>query len=379
MKITRNRFVALVLFLALLVVGSAANALATAEGIHVVVLEGTPHERGITHGKVLKAEIEHLVKDWKADLKRSYGVDPDELVELFLAETDFVPAIERWTPGLMDEVRGIAAGSEIDFDTILAYNLPDEFWANAGEIVRNRCTSIGVDAQAGRPALVAQNLDIPGWYHHHPTVLHVKHEGSDLESFVVTIPGCVGANGLNNRSVGVCVNTILQLKPSRKGLPVAFVVRGILAQETHEKALEFLRTIEHASGQNYIVGGRETAPGFECSQRVVERFVPFEDAKLTYHTNHPLVNENYRPSYVQRLKESGPYQCPRLDTLQEQLTGETKNDRDAIRQALSTRNAGVPINNSSTYVCTIMVLAGRPELHVAAGRPDEVPFEILRF
>ena len=379
MKTPRNRLVALVLFLALLVVAPAANALATAEGIHVVVLEGSAHERGITHGKTLKAEIEHLVNDWKADLKRSYGVEPDELVELFLAETDFVPAIERWTPGLMDEVRGIAEGSEIDFDTILAYNLPDEFWANAGEIVRNRCTSLGVDAREGRPTLVAQNLDIPGWYHHHPTVLHVKHEDSDLESFVVTVPGLVGANGLNNRAVGVCVNTILQLKPSRKGLPVAFVVRGILAQETHAKALEFVRTIEHASGQNYVVGGLEVAPGFECSQRVVTQYVPFEGAKLTYHTNHPLANENYRPAYVQRLEESGPYECPRLATLQERLTGDSKNDLDAIKGALSTRNAGVPINNPATYVCTIMVLSDRPELHVAAGRPDEVPFEILRF
>ncbi len=375
MQLSRRRVVAFIALVAILVAGAPARA----EGIHVVVLEGTPYERGVTHGETLKSEIEHLVQDWKADLRHTYGTDPDALVELFLAETNFVPAIERWTPGLLDELRGIAAGSGIDFDTILAYNLPDELWANGPEIVRNRCTSIGVDAQGDAPAYVAQNLDIPGWYHHHPTVLHVKHADSDLESFVVSVPGLVGANGVNNRSVGVCVNTILQLKPSRTGLPVAFVVRGILAQESHAQALEFVRTIEHASGQNYIVGGPETAPGFECSQRVVTRFVPFEGAQWTYHTNHPLANENHRASYARRLTESGPYACPRFATLQELLKAGTQVDRETIEKTLSTRNAGIPINNSSTYVCTIMVLAEEPELHVSAGRPDEVPFEVLRF
>jgi hypothetical protein len=350
---------------------------ASADEIHVVVLEGTPHERGVQHGKALCSEIEHLVNAWKADLKRNHGMEPDAFIKLFLDETDFIPAIERWTPGLMDEVRGIAEGSGIDFETIFAFQLPDEIWANAGEIVRNRCSSIGVDARDGRPTLAAQNLDIPGWYHHHPTVLHIKQE--DLESFVVTVPGLVGANGLNNRSVAVCVNTLLQLKPSRKGLPVAFVVRGILSKKTHAEALEFVRTIEHASGQNYIVAGPEEAQSLECSQRLVARFVPFVDAKLTFHTNHPLANENYRPAYVKRLDEKGPYHCDRFVTLAKRMKGDSKIDVDAIKNLLGLRNPGVPINNASTYVCTIMVLKEEPELHISAGRPDEVPFEVLTF
>jgi hypothetical protein len=369
----------LVLFIAAILLFAVANAFTATEDLHVLVLEGSPCDRGLKHGKMLRAEILHLVDAWKADLKRSYGMKPDELIELFLAETDFIPAIERWTPGLMDEVRGIAEGSGVDFKTIFAYQLPDEMWANAGEIVRNRCTSIGIDAKDGRPALAAQNLDIPGWYHLHPTVLHIKHDDSDLESFVVTVPGLVGANGLNNRSVAVCVNTLLQLKPSRKGLPVAFVVRGILAQKTHAAALQFVRKIEHASGQNYIVAGPEEAPSLECSMQVVEPYIPFEGAGWTYHTNHPLANRNYRPAHLKRLKEAGPYRCDRLETLEKLLKSDSKIDLDLIKKVLGTRNAGVPINNPSTYVCTIMVLTEKPELHISPGRPDAFPFEILHF
>ena len=38
--------------------------------IRVVNLSGTPRERGIAHGKEMKAEIHALVKLWKADLKK---------------------------------------------------------------------------------------------------------------------------------------------------------------------------------------------------------------------------------------------------------------------------------------------------------------------
>lgn len=385
-----KRLAAGALLLALIGSGAAASAHAPAQeaakrGVHVLSLRGSPLERGLAHGQALRPEIQHLVRAWKADLEETHGRDPDELIRLFLAETDFVPAIERWTPGLMDEVRGIAQGCEIDFETILAYQLPDEMWANAGEIAREHCTSLGADAQDGRPTFVAQNLDIPTWYHTRVTVLHLEHQGTDLESLVVTVPGLVGANGMNNRAVGVCVNTLLQLKPSRSGLPVAFVVRGVLSRESHAESLEFLHAIEHASGQNYIVAGPEAAPGFECSERLVARFLPFEGARWTYHTNHPLVNENYRPSILEALRRSGespgesPWHCDRFASLQERLKPGTRVDLERIKETLRSRDPGVPIDNPSTYACTIMVLSEEPELHIAPGRPHEVPFEVLRF
>lgn len=354
-------------------------------GVHVVLLEGTPFERGVTHGKTLREEIGTLVASWKEDLRRTHAMEPDAFIAKFLAETDYVTAIEKWTPGLLDEVRGIAEGAGIDYETMLAFQLPDEMWANGEEIAGHHCTSLGVDAQDGRPTYVAQNLDVPRWYHLHPTVLRIRHEDSELESLVVTIPGLVGANGINNRRVAVAVNTLLQLQPLRRGLPVAFVVRGILARESHEDALKFVRSIEHASGQNYIVGGPEEANCLECSERVVARFVPFEGAKVTWHTNHPLVNENHSPNWKRQLAasehapEEGRYRCWRFEALERRLGSADPIDLAVIEATLCSRDEGVPIDNPSTYVSTIMILGEAPELRISAGRPGVTPFETVTF
>src|SRR5436305_701694 len=75
------------------------------------------------------------------------------------------------------------------------------------------------------------------------------------EAFVLTQAGCVGLNGVNARSVAVCTNALWQLDGSRAGLPVAFVVRGLLRQRSADEAAAFLRRVRHASGQNYVIGG----------------------------------------------------------------------------------------------------------------------------
>src|SRR5262249_55706534 len=207
------------------------------------------------HGRAVRGEIHELVGLWKRDLARQFRMDADEFIRKFLAGTDYLPSIKKWTPDLLEETRGIAEGSGIAFETVLAFQLVDEYWANGGAIVGERCSGLGVAGSGDRPTYVAQNMDLEGFRDGFQVVLHVKHTDSGLESFVLTCPGLIALNGMNSRSVGVCVNTLLQLRPRRSGLPVAFVVRGLLERKTVEEAIAFLGDIEHASGQNYIVGG----------------------------------------------------------------------------------------------------------------------------
>jgi len=63
-------------------------------------------------------------------------------------------------------------------------------------------------------------------------------------------------NGLNNRAVAINCNALLQLAPSKRGLPVAFIVRSVLEKGSFEEALCFVKAIDHASGQNYLLAGR---------------------------------------------------------------------------------------------------------------------------
>ena len=355
-----------------------------AVGPRIVDLRGTAYEMGVTHGRTLRTEILELVGRWKRDLEKSFGMPAQDFIRVLLEKTDFRPAIERWTPGLLDEVRGIADGAGLDFETIYAYQLIDEQWAMGEDLSPAKCTTIAARKRNGRPTYVAQNLDLPAFYQGFQTVLRIHDERSGLETLVFTIPGILAANGLNSRSVGVCVNAVTQLAYSPKGVPVDFAVRGLLRQESYEQAERFLREMPPAAPQTYVIGGPDEAAVFERSAGRTARFLPFEEAEFSYHTNHPLVNDDFNPRFPEALKRRGMSleayrgRCPRFNFLRSVLTDNSVTiDLDRLKALFADRSSG--INNAGTYGCTIMVLGAVPKLHISPGRPDEAPFQALGF
>lgn len=354
------------------------------EKLRIVDLEGTPYQMGKIHGQTLKTEIQVLLKRWKEDLEKTYRVPAEGFVRNLLEKTDFQPAIARWTPGLLDEVRGIADGAGVDFDTMYAYQLVDEIWAMDADLGVSKCTSIAAGKRNGAPVYVAQTLDIPTFYHGFQTVLRIRDKKEDLETLVFTIPGVVAANGLNSRSVAVCVNAVTQLAYSPKGLPVAFVIRGILRQQSYAQAVKYLQDIQPAAPQNYVIGGPADAAAFERSAGKMSSFIPFAGAEFTYHTNHPMTNDDFNPRFPETLKRGGMtlenYRtlCPRFNFLGRVLKDNSaKIDLDSLKTLFRNRASG--INNAQTYGCTIIVLGEKPELHISPGRPDEEPFQTLDF
>jgi isopenicillin-N N-acyltransferase like protein len=350
----------------------------------VIELTGTPHEMGLIHGRALKPEINELIKRWKEDLSRTYKVSADIYIRKLLDQTDFRPSIDRWTPGLLDEVRGIAEGAGVDFETMFAFQLIDEIWTVSRDLDFQKCTSIGAGRRASFPAFTSQTQDIPGFYHGYPTLLRIRDRETSLETLVFTIPGVIALNGMNSRAVGVCVNAVTQLAHSREGLPVAFVIRGILRQKTFKDAERFLRDIPPAAPQNYVLGGPDEAACYERSAARIVRFLPFEGAEFTYHTNHPLINDDLDAAFAARLKNAGmawadlKNKCPRFNFLERALKDNSAViDLAVLKSLYADRSSG--INNPDTYGCTIMVLGEKPELHISPGRPDEEPFRVFRF
>jgi hypothetical protein len=362
--------------------------------LKVVVLEGSPYNRGLVHGKTLKEDIQQLIKRWKESLRATYKMNPDEFIKKFYAKTDYVSAMKKWTPDLLEEVRGLAEGVGVDQETMLVFQFVDEYWVNGQDIAAEKCSAIGVGRRGNHPAMVAQNLDIDGFNDGAQVVLHVEHENSNLESFVFTSAGLVGANGMNNHGIGICANTLAQLRHGRDGLPVACIIRGVLEQKTFEAAVDFLHEIKHASGQNYIVGGRDKVGSFECSHGKVSRFGPSEGTDIVWHTNHPLANDDYDVKYRQYLEKNPDARTKPSSTTArfDCLTGRlgkfgSSIDVDGIKAILRSKDSTEfpvcrPLKSPAgvyTFGSMIMVLSGTPEFHVAPGPPDVVPYQVLTF
>ena len=133
----------------------------------VLVLEGSPRKRGQIHGESMRAKINKIVSIWKDELHKKSKSNPDEYIDEFIAYQKFDRAIQKWTPDLDEEVKGIAEGSGIDEKTMYAYQLADEEWWFAMHKrldlplpQAHHCSAFGVYGQEGLPTLVAQNMDI---------------------------------------------------------------------------------------------------------------------------------------------------------------------------------------------------------------------------
>ena len=351
-------------------------------GLRTVAVSGTPREIGRGHGEQMREAIARGLDRWSAVVGRHTDMSADAYVESFLGATDFVKTIDYFAPTLLDEVRGIAEGARQRFDTVLAYQMMDEEWAYRAALMRARrasvhsCSAVGIVREGGT-SVVGQNMDLPSHYDGTQILLHVRPD-EGMEGMIFTPAGIIGTTGLNRRGVGVCVNALFQLRHRSAGLPVAFVVRGVLAQESEEDAVSLLRTVPHATGQNYMLGGPGRVHDFECSPGQV-REVPVAGAQVT-HTNHLLASTDVDPEVG---SENDSTTVERLARLRADL-GELGQEATAadVKHALSDRTVPVCVPRGTDWMTlgsVVMELADEPVLHIALGPPADTPYEEARF
>jgi isopenicillin-N N-acyltransferase-like protein len=194
---------------------------------------------------------------------------------------------------------GLAESSGQSFKDVYCYQMIDEFWVYLDKIEHTEiyhCSGIGVAASGLYPAYIAQNLDGPGSMNGSQILIHIKAYKNEPEQYLLSGAGLVAMNGVNSNGIGVTVNTLMDLTASTDGLPVACVVRGILLKKDKQSALDFLQTVKHASGQNYILGVVDSVFDFEASANKVVRFMPVaNNTALVYHTNHAVSNSDLKP------------------------------------------------------------------------------------
>ena len=384
-------------------------------------LRGSGRERGRMHGEALRDTVREHLERWKAALVDDLVVDPDTYVDEFLADTDFVTAAERYTPDLLEEVRGIHEGAATDWRYTLVRQLSDEepwyrrarrlgAWPGRAAIperdpdagiwggaVRDKgCSSIGGRLGGGRRIVIAQNMDTPTWYDGHQLLLKVVDPRTGVEAFVFTVAGKISLAGMNNRGLAMTCNTLSQLDHDPRGLAEDFVVRGYLAQPDPSAGLEFLRSVPHASGQNYTVPGPDgEVLNLECSRAGVVEWRPWAGADRVFHTNHPLASSD---DGIYRAQMAGitPERRARLTTTTSQ--GRLEEVRrwvgdpgealtiERVQGALSSPVGPVcrvgefeGYRDGFTLGCLVMLPDAPAELRVSPGPPNRVPFESYRF
>ena len=367
----------------------------TAKKVPVLELKGNAYERGYQHGKQLKASIAEVYQKWKESIRKDTQKDPDAVISDFIRTSSYKETILKWTPGLWKEVEGMAAGSGQKLEDVLAFQLIDEYWGyldrlKHGSVDKDHCSAMGVAATKSHPAYVAQNIDIDTYMHGYQVLLHIAASGDTPEQYVMTCAGFIGFAGMNNRGVGVVINALTDLNNSVDGLPVTFVTRGLLNQKSGDAALAFVKSVRHATGQNYIIGAGESVLNYEASANRVVEFNPVPDKKLVYHTNHSIANHDVKPwmeEYHQRiLSGTGPQtnSQTRYAALEKRLASPgVQLSPELVKTTLRSKDSDrfpvcVSYNKDAvafTFSSVFFTLGERPSVQVTYGPPDQSEYQ----
>ncbi|HVV77227.1 MAG TPA: C45 family peptidase [Mycobacteriales bacterium] len=341
----------------------------------VVTLTGAPTARGEAYGEGVRDLVREAADRWSEHIGRAVPMPLADYLTELVEHTGFRRAASTHCPDLIDELSGVAHASGVDERTLFAMNLLDEEWwlrrrLTTGDALAH-CSGFGIPPQGDQPAYVGQNMDLPAWMDGLQILLDLRPDDGP-SALVPSWPGMIALDGLNQHGVGVCVNTLAQLPTSIDGLPVAFVIRKLLAQPDRTQAVAALHELPHASGQNYVVGDPSGVMDVECSAAGA---VDCSAATSWFaHTNHPLV-AGHDGDVAPTDNGSQDRSVPRLDHLSKRL-GELDRARP---EALGAILSEPPLCRGSdgdpgfTLYSAIMELTDAPVLHLTAGPPSAHP------
>ena len=258
----------------------------------------------------------------------------------------------------------------------------------------HHCSGTGVPSRNGKPGYISQNMDLENYTDGFQVLMRLNRTKSSPEQLILTHPGLIALNGMNEEGIGVCVNTLMQLNASPSSLPVAFVIRRIINSTDKNDLLSFIQSVNHASGQNYIIGIKGEVFDFEASANKVVRFNPMNENGTVYHTNHPIVNDDikpwfkkYDPNLSDELKPVNSNSHLRFQALENRMTSNLDIDDGLIKEALRSRdNEDNPVcrtNNENgygfTFASIIMTFSEIPNIQILAGPPDESEYKKIEF
>ncbi|WP_299823403.1 C45 family peptidase [uncultured Pontibacter sp.] len=367
--------------------------------VPVLTLSGSGYERGLQHGHQLKKQIAEVYRKWKESIHKDTGKDPDTVIADFLSTSNYQQAIQQWTPDLWQEVQGMAVGSGQKIDDVLAFQLIDEYWGyldrlENGSVDKDHCSAVGVAATASHPTFIAQNIDIDTYMHGYQVLLHFASMETGVEQYIMTCAGFIGFAGMNNNGVAVVINALTDLNNSTDGLPVTFVTRGILQQQSAQQALDFIKRVPHATGQNYLIGTETEVVNFEASANQVVPFYPVETKSLVYHTNHSLANHDVKPwmqEYHQRMQAGTSPKTnsqTRYETLARRLgASSTELTSELVKGTLRSKDherfpvcvSYDPKAVAFTFSSVLFTLGRNPSVEVTYGAPDQASYKAHSF
>ncbi|KIX08468.1 uncharacterized protein Z518_03124 [Rhinocladiella mackenziei CBS 650.93] len=240
---------------------------------------GTAYEIGLKHGRTAKEEVRRSVGFYESLFQQNVGYSWPEVRDV---ATKFLPFLQKSFPDYVNEMKGVAEGAGVMFDTILAMNARTEI---AYGIVNDGCTALAVRTQ--EHTFLGQNWDWKSGQSPNMLTLHIEQPGKPT-IHMITEAGIIGKIGLNSYGVGVTLNAVGAKGIHFGKIPCHLALRTVLNCTSREAAEKTLRKFGVASACHITIADANTgAIGIECTAfDMVE--IPMDANGVCAHSNHMI-------------------------------------------------------------------------------------------
>jgi len=151
------------------------------QDMKVLTVGGSPRDRGRAIGESLREDIHAVIDKHEQAIDSRPGYCLKDYYAGFDACANHLPAIKRWAPELLEEVRGMAEGADIEMEKAFRFNLVDEDWCfdnyhyRPKANVHNKCTTFAVVNNDGGPTYAGQNMDVMSYVEGHQVLLRIQY------------------------------------------------------------------------------------------------------------------------------------------------------------------------------------------------------------
>lgn len=359
------------------------------DDLRIYSFSGSHRDVGRSHGETLRGELRESLRlrmERCVDASRRAGRELSQAAIRELAARH-LPYVAEFSPGLMDEIEGIAEGADVTVEEVLIVGGYTDF---VDVVCRSAagngfgCTAFfaGPAATSDGSSFVGQTWDMFSEAEEGVIALRLAVEGNP-EVLALSYAGCVGMMGMNAEGLALAGNN-LRPTDARPGVPWTFICREILRRADVESAFKAMARARLCSGHNFLFADRTGAA--VSVETTGERLARIEPAgPIFVHANHYLDPGMRKLEAPPDPKGCSPHRARRL----EQVLSERRGSLDIayLQKALADHD-GMPRSvcchdyelstgaRIRTCAAIVMDIAGR-KAHVAKGNPCKGGFRSL--
>ncbi|KAI4719062.1 AAT-domain-containing protein [Aureobasidium sp. EXF-10727] len=256
-----------------------------------ITCKGSPYQIGHHHGTLARPQIHGSITFYTNLFLRTTKLSWDAVQTTAL---DFLPIIRENWPDYLEEMQGIAEGSQTSLAEIIALNVRTEI--NFG-LFSDGCTALSW--AHGSSSLLAQNWDgknrtdgLGGFQwmteQKQNLLLLTIHQPNKPTIKMVTEAGLIGKIGCNSAGVGVCLNAIRAKGMDKTRMPCHLGLRLVLESNSRKEAVEALQKHGIASSCHMLIADSYGSVGLEWSYKDLQ-VLEMNGKSQVFHSNHYLV------------------------------------------------------------------------------------------